>query len=165
MANSKAPLVGTGGGAAVGFMLGGPIGAGVGALIGYLGGRRYSSTHGMTPARKKIFEEALKSMADPAALRKLADGFEQEGLKTEADMLRKRAQLRELPPEQRAARKESFRKFMSIGTKENPATPDKVALLDKAAQVFHAQGATGNAAKIREHAAALRKMLAAKVES
>jgi hypothetical protein len=163
MTNSKAPLVGSGSGAIAGFLLGGPIGALVGAGIGFLGGKRYSVVHGMTPERKKIYEEALKSMADPAKLRALADGYEKEGLKEEAETLRKRAQLRELPPEQKAQRKESFRKYMSVGTKENPATPDKIATLEKAAQVFHAQGATGNAAKLREHVAALKKMLAAKV--
>ncbi len=165
MANSKAHLVGAGGGAAVGFAVGGPPGAAIGALIGYLGGRRYATVHGMTPERKKIFEEALKSMADPVKLRALADQYEKEGLNEEADLLRKRAQLRELPPSQKAERKDSFRKYMSVGTQANPATHDKVAIIEKAANVFHAQGATGNAAKLREHAAALRKMLGAKVAS
>jgi hypothetical protein len=156
---SKAPLVGTGGGAAIGFMFGGPIGALIGAGVGFLGGKRYSVAHGMTPDRKRIYEEALKSMADPVKLRKLADEYEKEGLKEEADLLRKRAQLRELPPEQKDERKAAFRKFLSVGTKDNPATPEKIAQIEKAATVFYAQGATGNAAKLREHAMGLKKLI------
>lgn len=156
---NKASLLGTGGGAIAGFLVGGPIGALVGAGVGYLGGRRYSVVHGMTPQRKAIFEEALKSMADPVKLRKLADEFEKEGLKEEATLLRNRAALRELPPEQKAARKDAFHKMMSVGSKDNPVTPDKIAQLEKAAATFHAQGATGNAARIREHVAALKKLL------
>jgi hypothetical protein len=75
---SKAHIVGSGGGALLGFMLGGPIGAAIGAGVGYLGGQRYTGTHGMTPERKKIFEEALKSMQDPVSLRKLAYVYEKE---------------------------------------------------------------------------------------
>ena len=162
MTSSKAPLVGTGGGAAIGFLFGGPIGAAIGAGIGYLGGKRFTVSHGMNADRKKIYEEALKSMADPLSLRKLADGFEKEGLHEEAELLRKRAALRELPLDQKTARKEAFRKYISVGTTENPATPEKISVIEKAAEVFHSQGATGNAARLRAHAAGLKKLLASK---
>ena len=41
----------------------------------------------MTPERKKLFEEALRSMKDPAKLRELANVFQKYGLKAEAKEL------------------------------------------------------------------------------
>ena len=100
----------------------------------------------LTPERKVIYDNALATIKDPAELRKLADSFQKEGLKKEADMLRKRATLRELPPETKAARKEAYKKGMQ--------STDKSGVL-RLAEAFHLQGATGAAASLRKYAAGL----------
>ena len=155
---SKAPLVGTAGGATAGFFLGGPVGAALGAAIGFLGGKRYEVVKGMTPEQKKIYEEALKTLKDPTKLRKLADEFERNGFKDEADLLRKRAALRELPPEQKAIRREAFRKAISVG-KDGKVTQEQIDRVKKMAHTFHLQGATGNAAALLSHATGLQKLI------
>jgi hypothetical protein len=104
--------------------------------------------HGMTPARKKIYETALRTLKDPEKLRTLAKAFDKEGLKDEAIMLRKRALLREMPPDIRAKRQEVFSRAMAS---KNPAKVENVA------QAFHKEGAVGAAANLRKYAAGLRK--------
>lgn len=104
---------------------------------------------GMTPARQKLFEEALRSLRDPVKLRLLADSYEKEGLKKEAVQLRQRAQLIELPPEHKRARNQAFREALKSGNAD---------AVQKMAETFHAQGATGSAAKLYQHAAALRQI-------
>jgi len=104
---------------------------------------------GMTPERKAIFEAALRNPPDPEKLRKLANEFEKEGLKKEADLLRKRANLRELPKDQKIARSNAFRAALNS---------TDIAKVEKMAQVFHAQGATGSAGQLYKHAASLRKL-------
>lgn len=100
----------------------------------------------MTPERKVIYDNALANLKDPAELRKLADSFDKEGLKKEGDMLRKRAALREMPPDVKAARKDAYRKGMQ--------STDKSGVL-RLAEAFHLQGATGAAASLRKYAAGL----------
>jgi hypothetical protein len=155
----KAPLVGAGGGAITGFLMGGPVGAAIGAGIGFLGGKRFGHENAMTPERKRIFEEALRSLKDPIQLRKLADVYESEGLPEEADLLRKRAMLRELPADQKAERKKAFREAMKVGKDGSEVTPEKIQTIEKLAAAFYSQGATGNAAALRQHAAGLKKMI------
>ncbi len=104
---------------------------------------------GMTPQRKAIYEAALRSLKDPIKLRGLADQFEKEGLKKEADLLRKRAALAELPKDQKIARKNAFRKGLLT------ADPKKAEHL---ANLFNQQGATGSAAKLFAHASALKQI-------
>lgn len=161
---ANAPLIGSAGGAGVGFLFGGPVGAVIGGIIGHIGGKRFAVTHGMTPERKKIFEEALKTLQDPISLRKLADGFEKAGLNDEANLLRSRAALRELPPEQKAARKKAFQAALSVGKKKTEdgkpdVTPEQIDKLEKMASAFQSQGATGNAAALRKHVEGLRKLI------
>jgi hypothetical protein len=67
----------------------------------------------LTPARKVVYEAALQSVKDPIELRKLADVFDEVELTDEAEVLRKRAQLRELPAEIQDKRRDAFRKAMS----------------------------------------------------
>jgi len=102
---------------------------------------------GMTPERKKIFEQAMKSLKEPEKLNTLADAFEKEGLKDEATQLRKRAKLRALPPDTQVARREAMKKAL--------ASKDPVAV-EKVAAAFDKEGATGAAAKLRQYAAGLR---------
>jgi hypothetical protein len=102
----------------------------------------------MTPERKQIFETALRTLKDPEKLRILADAYEKEGLKPEAEMLRKRALLREMPADVRARRQQAFGAAMRS---KDPAKVEAVAT------AFQREGATGAAANLRKYAAGLRK--------
>lgn len=100
----------------------------------------------VTPERALIFEAALNELKEPEKLRKLAKVFRDEGLPAQADLLEKRAKLRELPEETKKMRKEVFRKGMS--------SQDPVAV-KKLADVFESEGATGAAFALREYASSL----------
>jgi len=102
---------------------------------------------GMTPERKVVYETALRELKDPIGLRKLADTFDQHGLKTEADILRKRAKLRELPKQTKLDRRAAFRKGMAS------KNPDAVEGLAKA---FYSEGCAAASAKLFEYAKGLR---------
>jgi hypothetical protein len=67
----------------------------------------------MNPQRKAIYEAALLTLKNPEDLRNLSDAFAGEGLEEEAEVLRKRAILRETPPEIHAKRREAFKLGMS----------------------------------------------------
>jgi len=102
---------------------------------------------GMTPARLTIYYTALNSERDPVKLRALAKTFKAEGLDAEAAMLEKRAKLRELPPEIKAARRQAFKDAMNSQNKD--------AILGMA-QAYENEGATGAAEKLREYARGLQ---------
>lgn len=118
---------------------------GLGSLAAY---KVWKKKHRMTPERKKVYEAALKSLKDPAKLRELATAFRKEGLKEEADLLDKRAALRELPSDVKEGRREAFKKGM---------TSKDAAGIEKLAKEFEKEGATGAAAALREYAAGLPK--------
>ncbi len=102
--------------------------------------------------RKVIYETAIgavdsnTAIKDPEKLRALAKAFRGEGAIAEADMLDKRAALRELPPEIVEARRVAFRKLMEC------TDPGRVLA---AAAVFENEGATGAAENLRKYAAGL----------
>ena len=100
----------------------------------------------MTDERQKAFDNAMASLADPAKLRELADAYQQVGLKYEADMLRKRAALREMPEEVRKGREEVFKKALQ--------STDKEAIAN-VATAFEKEGATGAAQRLRDYLAGL----------
>jgi hypothetical protein len=100
----------------------------------------------LTPERKKIYTEALKSLKDPVKLRSLASDFEKEGLTHEAAMLRKRADLRAKPPTQKEAHVEAFKKGMQS------KDPKAVHTL---ADAFAKTGALTAASKLRKYAMGL----------
>lgn len=102
----------------------------------------------MTPERKKIYESALTSLKDPEKLRKLADSFASLGLKSQSELLHKRAKLRELPDTTKKARRAIFKKGLRSKNRE--------AVLSLAA-TYHQEGATGAAAALRLHAESLGK--------
>lgn len=101
----------------------------------------------LTPERQVIFETALNEVKDSAKLRALAKVFREQGLVKEADILDKRATLRDLPSDVKEARRDVFRKGMD--------SKDHVAV-DNLAAAFEKEGATGAADALRKHAAALR---------
>jgi ATP-dependent DNA ligase len=101
----------------------------------------------MTKERQAIFETAMRVLQDPDKLRQLADAYQKEGLKAQADLLRKRADLRELPPDVKEGRRDAFRKGMAS---------TNIAEIEKLAAMFEKETATGAAKALRDHAKALK---------
>lgn len=101
---------------------------------------------GLTPERQKTYEAALATMKDPEALRTLADAFQKEGLVPQAEMLRKRAALRELPPEVKEQRREALRKGLKSTDVEG---------IKKLAAAFSKEGASGAADSLLQYAKGL----------
>lgn len=101
---------------------------------------------GMTPERQVIYERALLNLKEPEKLRTLAEAFEKQGLAAQADMLFKRAALRELPKEVKESRKKIFKDAMKS---KDPAVIRKIA------GAFSQQGAVGAAAALEEVAKGL----------
>jgi len=99
----------------------------------------------MGAERTLIYQGAL-NLKDPEKLRTMAAVFAGEGLTIQAERLEKRAQLRELSPEQKEARAEAFRKGM--------ASTDADAVF-KLADAFEATGSDGAAQTLRNYAAGL----------
>lgn len=97
----------------------------------------------MTPERQSILDTALSSTAEPDKLRALAKVFRDEGLPLQADLLEKRAALRELPPDVKEGRKAAFRAGMAS------KNADAIRAL---ANEFEKEGATGAAAALRTQA-------------
>lgn len=94
----------------------------------------------LTPDRQVVYEVAMNEVSDPAKLNGAAAVFAGEGLKDQADMLRKKARLRALPPEIKAQRKEVWRKALQ--------SKDKAALL-QFADALHGEGCWGAEEHIR----------------
>lgn len=101
---------------------------------------------GMTPAREKVYNQALTNLKDPVKLRKLGAAFHKEGLTEQGTMLQKRARLRELPADVKEGRRAAFKKGMTC---TNPAQVEKLAA------TFEKEGATGAAAALRAYAGKL----------
>jgi hypothetical protein len=95
------------------------------------------------------FAEALSSK-DPRALAELGQKYLNEGYSAEGILLIKRARLRLLSPELKAARREAYRKGMS--------STDPHAVRNLAA-AFEGEGATDAAKSLREHADSLKFIL------
>lgn len=101
---------------------------------------------GMTGKRRQIYESALVTLKQPEKLRALAAAFEGEGLIAEADLLKKRAAIKELPKNKREERRAIFRK--AIQSSNIPA-------IRAVADEFRAAGCTGAAANLYQHADSL----------
>ncbi|MDA4132186.1 MAG: hypothetical protein OK454_03555 [Thaumarchaeota archaeon] len=119
------------------------------ASLVFLAWRKVRGRRGMTKERRDIYLDALEHMVNPADLRTLADGYESEGLPIEAEMLRKRAELREMPRE----KWENFRAICERAIQKPDANPQA---LDEMAVAFEAMTATGTAMKLRKRAAERR---------
>ena len=100
----------------------------------------------LTPEKREIYFNALKHLKEPEKLEKLADAFQKDGLVKEAELLRKRANLRRLPQEEKEKRSAIFKKAM--------ASKNRDAVL-QVAELFEHQGATGAAYNLRRYAAQL----------
>lgn len=105
----------------------------------------------LTPDRELIYNRALNNLNDPVKLRKLAAGFKEQGLKPQAEMLEKRAALRELPRDVKEKRRDVFKKLMQSSD---------VKKIAEAADLYDKDGATGSASKLRERIAMLQQKAA-----
>lgn len=103
----------------------------------------------MTPERQKLFDALIQKCSDASKLRAAAVQFQNFGLSKQADLLRKRATLRELPKEVQEARKEVFRNIMKC------EDPDKV---ESGAEAFYNEGCLGAASILRLWAEGLRSV-------
>lgn len=124
-------------------------------LLGLVAGGYYAKTQAdkvppkgeLTPERQVIFETALNEVKEPVKLRALAKAFREQGLTKEADILEKRAALRDLPSDVKEARRDAYRKGME--------SRDPIAI-DNLAAAFDKEGATGASAALRKQAEAVR---------
>ncbi len=146
--NKKLSL-GLGLGAGVVMLMGAPILLPLAALGGAAYFHKKSRHSCMTPARQQVYEAALKDLKDPVKLKSLADEFDKEGCAKEANMLRKRANLRELPLAQQKARRQVFKTAIKS---------TNINGVEAVASAFEGEGATGAAEALRIHAAALKSL-------
>lgn len=102
----------------------------------------------MTMQRQRIYEAVLTSLKPPDKLREMAVAFRAEGLTEQADLIEKRAILKELPDSVRAKRR--------LILKEALTWTDVVKIRGLAA-VYDSVGSTGAAALLRRYAAGLPK--------
>lgn len=122
----------------------------------FLAWKRAGQGKGMNPKRQEVYESAMEHLSDTTKLRQLADQFEKFGCEVEANMLRLRADYRDLPQETKLAYREAYQKAMTAETLKDgsPMTPE---FLDNLAYKFEAITAIGSAQNLRERARDLRK--------
>lgn len=103
--------------------------------------------HGiLTPERTEVYNTAMNKCKDPAALNAIAGEFEKQGLHGHAIMLRKRANIPNLPPEQVQA----YRQAYQSAIKSNDSVGVK-----RVAAAFHGEGMTGSAEALYKYAAGI----------
>lgn len=121
---------------------------GIAALAGASWWRiRRRTDEGMTPERAIIYDTALKTVKEPEKLRALAKAFREAGLGPQADLLEKRATLRELPVDVKSARKDAFKAGMAS---------TNIPAIEKLADTFEGEGATGASDALRKYATGLK---------
>lgn len=121
-----------------------PVVLGLAGLAAYKVHKRKT---GLTPEKQAIFAGAMNSLSDPDKLRGLADQFHGEGFPQQAELLRKRAKLRELPKDIQGQRREVFRKGMSSMDTNK---------IEQLAQIYEEEGCTGAAECLRLYAKGVR---------
>src|SRR5579872_1560188 len=119
---------------------------------------RASNKKGLSDERKKVYEAALENLTDTAKLRKLADMFDRENLKTEASMLRRRADYRDMPKDKKEAYRAVYEKAMT----SEKVTPEK---LEELALAFERITATGSGRNLRKRAKELRQQIVESAKS
>jgi hypothetical protein len=121
---------------------------GIAALVGtsfWFAKNRKDSKATMSAERAIIYSNALQ-LKDPEKMRTMAAAFGAEGLTECQKMLEKRATLRELPQEVKAARAAAFKVGMNSQNSEE---------VFKLAKTFDDAGCTGAAEALRTYAAGL----------
>jgi len=116
----------------------------------WLAFRRQSGTKFgvLTPERDEVYRNALEHLQDAKRLRALAVEFEKEGLKVQANILRRRADWRDRSPDLRAKHDIIFARAMK--------SENALAILD-VAKAFESMTATVKAGQLRERAEKLRE--------
>jgi hypothetical protein len=149
----------TGLGVALGAVMGAVFGGIPGAVIGgTVGGAiahaapRIQPRAEMTLKLRLLFEKAMTSTNDPGELRQLAAAFEREGYRVQARLLRARAELRELPEEEKELRRKAIARAMAS---------DNVDAIEEMAAIFQDCCALDAAKALHLHAAAVRAAVAA----
>ncbi len=116
-----------------------------GSWFGYKAVKKH---YALTPARAAAFDKAMNDMTlTPDQLRGLAQAFEKAGLEKMALALRKRAALKEAPPDVKAARRDVFTKAL------NSSDP---TFIEKVADAHEQIGAVGAAQDLRLHAESVK---------
>lgn len=126
-----------------------PIVAAVAGITALIARKRKPSAYQVdeaTAAQRRVIYAAALDSKNPVALRKLSQGFREQGCIVEADLLDKRVAILELPEETTLARREVFRRLMKC------TNPSQVR---HGAMVFEEQGCTGAAADLNRYAQGL----------
>lgn len=138
-----------------------PLTIGVGALVWFAFKKKSGTDFGaLTPEREEVYRNAMAHCADGAKLVQLAQAFQQEGLRAEAAMLRRRAEWRGRTEVVRKKHAEVYDKAMAS---------ENVPAILAVATAFEDMTATYKASQLRERAqalneAGLRKTAEAEVE-
>lgn len=124
-----------------------PTTIGIGIAL-WLGFRKQQNTQFgvLTPQREEVYRNALEFLQDPMKLNELAEHYQQEGLKVQAAMLRKRAEWRGRSTSTKAQHEHIFTQAMqSIN----------VHAILACAEAFEKMTATVKAQQLRDRAKAL----------
>lgn len=106
-----------------------------------------SGLHGvMTPERQAIYDQAMNLVEDPVKLQQLAQVYDAEGLPQVADMLRKRANLRNLPEATKQQREAIALEALKSTNKQ---------AIEQVARAFHQEGCSTIAGELYRRAASL----------
>jgi hypothetical protein len=100
----------------------------------------------LTPTRKYILMRALDGKLTSDKYKELAKGFDDNGLPEEAELLRKRASLNEMSPEQKKALNDLAKKALAS---------DKPDGIQSVSDYMMSIGAVGTATKLANHAKAV----------
>lgn len=127
------------------------------AIIGLIGGAAWKKHKGkkeLPDQKKLILHGALNGKLAPEKLTSLAESFDKEGYKAEAELLRQRAKLANASPAEKTAWRDAFRKAMAS------EKPEAVAAMAKA---FRDMGAIGAADQLSHYSRGLKDGTAAPV--
>jgi len=108
----------------------------------------------LTEKRKETFERAMVSSNDDMPsdrLYRLADEFQRVGLKEQTNLLRKRAALRDMSPEEKKRNSEILQRAF---------TSKNLEAIEKVAKAFEEKGAVGAAASLRKYSSGISNLRA-----
>jgi hypothetical protein len=134
-----------------------PMTIGLGIAL-WLGLRKQTGTQFgvLTPQREEVYLNALEFLQDPMKLNELAEHYQQEGLKVQATMLRKRAEWRGRSVTTKAQHEHIFKQAM--------ASTNVHAILG-CAEAFEKMTATVKAQRLRDRAKTLYEENEAKAQN
>ena len=143
-------VLGVGIASTMGWIMGGLRGAGVGAAVGLALSRvaKPVTKKGVVDdERRALYRRAMRLIESPEQLEQIAAAFAVEELPAHAEMLRRKAALRRLPPDTARERRLTFLRGLASSKPES---------VERLAATYHVEGALVAARALREHAADLR---------